>query len=300
MSKVKSLQYLLLDTIFKKRNVENKKEIKKIANSLRVEEDSIYYTVKWKSDLSKNEIKVDKADFFFYSRNDISGKARSENYLEKNNASAEKVVSRLIDSKNTIVKKISINKRYFIHLFYFFITFVLLSFITDSQIKYESIFLILLLFFDLMKKQFKIFLHICLVSASIFFPSILYFYYAIFLFIFTIFEIDSFLKKTKISLLGLLIFYYFALLNYNLFDKLDLHLLAIVTLLGISTIINFTKYNSNYSWAYCFPAFALAHLSIGEILSSYVLIVICITSFCAINYLDNTFFFKTKTSRVLE
>lgn len=296
MSKVKSLQYLLLDTLFKKTNIENKNEIKKISNSLTVEEDSLYYTVKWKNEISKNEVKVDKTDFVFYSRNDTPGKSQSENFLDKNNANAEKLVGKLIDSKNIVVKKISIKKKHIFHLFYFFIIFVFFSFATDSQIKFESSFLILILFFDLLKKQFSIIFHICIISATIFLPSYLYFYYSIFLFIFTIFEPDRFLKKTKISLLGLLIFYYFTILNYNFFNRLDFHLVVIIALVAISIMTSFTKYNSNYSWQYCFPAFALAHLSLGEILSSYIVVTICIISSYAVNYLDDSFFFKTKTS----
>ena len=56
MSKTKSLQYLLLDTLSKRKNIVSVD----FASSLKVEEDNDNYIVSWKEKINQNEIRVKK------------------------------------------------------------------------------------------------------------------------------------------------------------------------------------------------------------------------------------------------
>jgi len=61
MSKIKSLQYLLLDALNKRKNTVSTD----IASSLKVKEESANYIILWKENLKQKEIKVEKINLFF-------------------------------------------------------------------------------------------------------------------------------------------------------------------------------------------------------------------------------------------
>ena len=107
MSKIKSLQYLLLDTL-KKKNL-SKEEHNRISKSLKIKLDKDNYLISWIDDkiLKKASINVNK--FVFYSRNDVQG-IKSDNFLEKNNNNAKEVIDKIVQGKYLQKKK---NKDYF-------------------------------------------------------------------------------------------------------------------------------------------------------------------------------------------
>ena len=61
MSKIKSLQYLLLDALNKRKNTVSTD----IASSLKVKEERANYIILWKENLKQKEIKVEKNKFIF-------------------------------------------------------------------------------------------------------------------------------------------------------------------------------------------------------------------------------------------
>ena len=62
MSKIKSLQYLLLDTLSKRENY----NLKNLASTLNVKEKDTNYIISWKVKNDIKEIKVEKSKFSFY------------------------------------------------------------------------------------------------------------------------------------------------------------------------------------------------------------------------------------------
>ena len=91
MSKTKSLQYLLLDTLNKRKNKRNKSSSSNIAKTLRVNTNNDGYEVSWVENFKQEKIFIPKKDFSFYVRNDIVlENVKIENSLEKNNNNAKK------------------------------------------------------------------------------------------------------------------------------------------------------------------------------------------------------------------
>ena len=67
MSKIKSLQYLLLDSL----NKRDKKLSKNLSKTLKVSENNIYYIINWLDDGNVKQLEIEKFKFNFYQRNDI-------------------------------------------------------------------------------------------------------------------------------------------------------------------------------------------------------------------------------------
>jgi hypothetical protein len=98
MSKTKSLKYLILDTINKFKNSNNSELINKIQNSLNVEDHNTNYKITWKTNNINTSI-IPKGDFKFYERNDMINYENNSNYLEINNKSAEKLIEKILNTK---------------------------------------------------------------------------------------------------------------------------------------------------------------------------------------------------------
>ena len=100
MSKTKSLQYLLLDTLNKRNFGKNKVEVNSLAKSLRVSENNMFYEITWIEKFKKKKIEVSKDKFSFYVRNDILNNSKpSENALEKNNKSSSEIIDKILKQK---------------------------------------------------------------------------------------------------------------------------------------------------------------------------------------------------------
>ena len=130
-------------------------------------------------------------------------------------------------------------------------------------------------------------------------PNEFIFFYSLFLLFFTIFEPGINYKKTKIILTIFAITINFYLLNINIIS-FEINYNPISLLILLITINNFTRYNSNFNWLYCIPSFALGFLLNGDFIISYLSLLTCFFLSYVFNYLDRTFFFKIKTSPILE
>lgn len=300
MSKIKSLQYLLLDHLFKIKNKSNEVEVDKIAKSLVVEDEIANYIIKWKNNNKNFKIKIKKDNFNFYERNDIENLKKNEDFLTKNNLSAQNIVFKYFLKDSVKKNKITLVKRYFVHLIYFLSIYLLIDLFLAKKFQYKEIILISLLFLDLLHPKFRIIFNFSILFLSFLDPGNIYILYSLFLLFFTIFDTDQSFKKIKIFSLFLLVFYYFQFSNYELRLEFSIHFFIICFLVIVSSIVNFIKYNSNYSWIYCFPSFAVSKLISEEFIASYLIIMICIFFIPVVNYLDNIFFFKTRTSRRFE
>jgi hypothetical protein len=300
MSKIKSLQYLLLDHLFKIKNKSNEIHVDKIAKSLIVEDGVEDYIIKWKNNIENYKIQVKKDNFNFYERNDIKSLKKDEDFLKKNNLNAESIISKYFLKVSTKKNKAILIKRYFIHLAYFLSMYLLIDLFLTKKLQYREIILITLLFLDLLPPKIRIAFSFIILFISFLDPGNIYIFYSIFLLFFTIFDTNQFFKKIKIIILCLIIFYYFHIINYEITLEFSIHFFIICFLIMIASIVNFIKYNSNYSWIYCFPSFALAKLASEEIMASYLIMLICIFFIPVVNYLDNIFFFRTNTSRRFE
>lgn len=300
MSKIKSLQYLLLDHLFKIKNKSNEIQVDKIAKSLIVEDGIENYIIKWNNNTEKHKIEVKKDNFNFYERNDIKNLKKDEDFLKKNNLNAKNIISKFFLKVSNKKNKITLIKRYIIHIVYFLSMYLLIDLFVTKKLQYKEIILIVLLFLDLLRPKIRIAFNCIILFISFLNPGDIYIFYSIFLLFFTIFDTNQFFKKIKIIILCLIIFYYFQILNYEITLEFSIHFFIICFLIIISSIFNFIKYNSNYSWIYCFPSFALAKLSSEEIIASYLIMLICILFIPVVNYLDNIFFFKTNNSRRFE
>ena len=67
MSKIRSLQYLLLDAL----NKRDSKISRNIASTLIVQENNLNYIVLWKENFEQKKIEVEKNQFVFYQRNTL-------------------------------------------------------------------------------------------------------------------------------------------------------------------------------------------------------------------------------------
>jgi len=300
MSKIKSLQYLLLDHLFKIKNKSNEAEVDEIAKSLVVEDEVENYIIKWKNNKENFKIEIKKDNFNFYERNDIKNIKKNEDFLTKNNLSAKNIVFNYFLKDSVKKNKITLVKRYFVHLIYFLSIYLLIDFFLTKKIQYQEIILITLLFLDLLHPKFRIIFNFSILFLSFLDPGNIYILYSLFLLFFTIFDTNQFFKKIKVLTMFSLIFYYFQFINYELKLEFSIHFFIICFLVIVSSIVNFIRYNSNYSWIYCFPSFAVAKLISEEFTASYLIMAICIFFIPVVNYLDNIFFFKTRTSRRFE
>ena len=298
MSKTKSLQYLLLDTLNKRKNKRNKSSTSNIAKTLRVNANNDGYEVSWVENFKQKKIFIPKEDFSFYIRNDIIlENIKIDNSLEKNNNNAKKIIDQILNEEEIVTKPLNFFKRHLIQIGILLITFIPLIFYSTVENKIIVLSIILILFFDLIKKSLFINIYFLLISAIN--PNEFIFFYSLFLLFFTIFEPGINYKKTKIILTIFAITLNFYLLNINI-ASFDSNIILISLLILFITINNFTRYNSNFNWLYCIPSFALSFSLNGDVIISYLSLLTCFFLSYVFNYLDRTFFFKIKTSPILE
>jgi hypothetical protein len=130
MSKTKALKYLVLDTINKYKNSNNSELINKIQNSLNVEDQDINYKITWRTNDTNASI-ISKSEFKFYERNDIINNENNLNYLEINNKSAEKLIRKILNTKEKNNEKLYplklINFIYILTIFIFFFSLFLIK-----------------------------------------------------------------------------------------------------------------------------------------------------------------------------
>lgn len=294
MSKIKSLQYLLLDTLSKRENLDSEE----LASTIKVKENNNNYIILWEEKKIQKKIEVEKNKFLFYKRNDVEGNALDlSTSLSFNNQNANLIIDKIVKKKKVNIT-INFFKKYLIQiLFITSILFINLS-LSNIQNKLIPVLLTLFLIFDLIEKR-QIFFYLFIYFISIFKPDIFILFYAFLLTIFNIMEPIYFYKKFKIFLAVSTV-----ILNYYFLDlslvNISYHLIFVVTLSFIITLINFTKYNSNYNWIYCLPAFSFGFLFNDEIIISYLWLGCCILLPIIFNYLDKKFFLKINTSPIFE
>ena len=100
MSKIKSLQYLLLDSL----NKRDKKLSKNLSKTLKVSENNIYYIINWLDDGNLKQLEIEKFKFNFYLRNDIEkNKKDLKDTLKTNNENAEYIVDKILKGKKKLI-----------------------------------------------------------------------------------------------------------------------------------------------------------------------------------------------------
>ena len=291
MSKVKSLQYLLLDTLKKRNETNNKNEINNLAKSLRVNENNNSYEISWIEKFKKKKLEVSKEQFSFYQRNDGNQKYRNQiNSLEKNNKISNEIVDKILQQKEIKKKELNFLKKYLTQFFFLSVFFLPLVFFSNIQDKIIAFSIILIMFFDLIEKK-KIISHSLLLAITFYKPGEFIFFYSIFLLFFTIFEPGIIFKKMKIIIIIFIIAY-----NLNHFDKtqylINIHFFIIVLFIILITVNNFLIYNSNFNWIYCLPFFSLVFFINENLLISYTSLILCVITPYWFNYLDKKIFLK--------
>ena len=295
MSKIKSLQYLLLDTL----NKRDKKKSKNFSNNLRVSQDQNYYLISWIDHNKKKNFRIEKNKFIFYQRNDLEGtKLDLSSSLEINNKNAELVIDEISKNKKNEDKSLNFFFKYLTHLIIILSSFYLVIQTSNLENKIIPVIIIILFIFDIIDKR-QIILYLMIGCLTIFQPNKFIFFYSLFLVLFNFFEPIYYFKKSKILLLIVIIFYNFNFLNFSSIN-IDAHFFIINALIFLNIIFNFVRYNSNYNWIYCVPAFTYAFLFNGEFIHSYIWITVCFFLSFLFNYLDKVFFLKIKTSPMLE
>jgi hypothetical protein len=298
MSKIKSLQYLLLDTLNKRKNIRNKHLSINIAKTLRVNVNKNDYEISWVENFKQKKIFAPKEDFSFYIKNDIPIKKDNiENSLEKNNNNAKKIINQILNEKEILSKPLNFFRRHLIQISILLISFIPLIFFSTIENKIIVLSIIMILIFDVINKSF--FINIYFLLISIIKPNEFVFFYCTFLLLFTIFEPGIKFKKIKILLIFTAIIINFYLLDIKI-NFSDFNIFLISLLMIFITINNFTRYNSNFNWLYCIPSFALGFMMNENIVASYITLLICCSLTYIFNYLDKTIFFKIKTSPILE
>ena len=112
MSKIKSLQYLLLDTL----NKRDKNLSKKLSNTIQVSESNENYLILGMKILII-KVWVAKSKFSFYQRNDITNNTKIIiNSLKTNNESAEYVVDEILKSKKLKNNSLNFVGKYICHI----------------------------------------------------------------------------------------------------------------------------------------------------------------------------------------
>jgi len=295
MSKIKSLQYLLLDALNKRKNTVSTD----IASSLKVKEESANYIILWKENLKQKEIKVEKNKFIFYQRNDIDNKTLDlSKSLSFNNNNADLVIDNILKKEKEVSKPLNLYKKYLTQIIVIALMLATTLFFTNIQNKIIPVLLILFLIFDLLEKK-KIFFYLAITLISLLEPDKFLLFYSVFLILFNILEPIYFLKKIKILLLSFSILLNFYFLDISLAAFIN-HFIIISILSLIITLINFTKYNSNYNWIYCLPSLSFGFLFNNEIMISYLWMINCLMMPMIFNYLDKKFFLKINTSPIFE
>jgi hypothetical protein len=198
MSKTKALKYLILDTINKYKNSNNSELISKIQNSLNVEDRDINYKITWRTNDANVSI-ISKSDFKFYERNDIINNENNSNYLEINNKSAEKLIRKILNTKEKITEKLYplelVNFFYILTIFTFF-SFLFITKQDDTS--FWSIIICSFFFLDLSKINLNFALPITFLILVNFYQNNLIILFSILLLLFTVLDSDFRYKKIRI------------------------------------------------------------------------------------------------------
>lgn len=295
MSKIKSLQYLLLDSLSKR----DRGLSKKLSKTLCVSENNSYYIINWQDDRNLKKLEIEKFKFNFYQRNDLeNNKKNLKNILKTNNENAEYIVDQILKNKKKINNPLNFKAKYLSHIFIIIISLSIAINFTDISNKFVPILLIFSFVFELLDKR-KISFYLSLLMLSFFSPNEFIFFFSLFLVIFNLLEPIFFLKKTKIIMLLIIILINFNFLSFSSIN-FDLNFILINILILLNLLFNFIRYNSNYNWIYCIPTFSYGFFYNEEIILSYFWIFICFFIHYLFNYLDKIFFLKIKTSPILE
>ena len=295
MSKIKSLQYLLLDSLSKR----DAGLSKKLSKTLSVSENNSYYIINWQDDRNLKKLEIEKFKFNFYQRNDLeNNKKNLKNILKTNNENAEYIVDQILKNKKKINNPLNFKAKYLSHIFIIIISLSITINFTDISNKFVPILLIFSFVFELLDKR-KITFYLSLLMLSFFSPNEFIFFFSLFLVIFNLLEPIFFLKKTKIIMLLIIILINFNFLSFSSIN-FDINFILINILILLNLLFNFIRYNSNYNWIYCIPAFSYGFFYNEEIILSYFWIFICFFIHYLFNYLDKIFFLKIKTSPILE
>ena len=295
MSKIKSLQYLLLDSLSKR----DRGLSKKLSKTLCVSENNSYYIINWQDDRNLKKLEIEKFKFNFYQRNDLeNNKKNLKNILKTNNENAEYIVDQILKNKKKINNPLNFKAKYLSHIFIIIISLSIAINFTDISNKFVPILLIFSFVFELLDKR-KISFYLSLLMLSFFSPNEFIFFFSLFLVIFNLLEPIFFLKKTKIIMLLIIILINFNFLSFSSIN-FDLNFILINILILLNLLFNFIRYNSNYNWIYCIPAFSYGFFYNEEIILSYFWIFICFFIHYLFNYLDKIFFLKINTSPILE
>ena len=295
MSKIKSLQYLLLDSLSKR----DRGLSKKLSKTLSVSENNSYYIINWQDDRNLKKLEIEKFKFNFYQRNDLENNKKDlKNILKTNNENAEYIVDQILKNKKKINNPLNFKAKYLSHIFIIIISLSIAINFTDISNKFVPILLIFSFVFELLDKR-KISFYLSLLMLSFFSPNEFIFFFSLFLVIFNLLEPIFFLKKTKIIMLLIIILINFNFLSFSSIN-FDINFILINILILLNLLFNFIRYNSNYNWIYCIPAFSYGFFYNEEIILSYFWIFICFFIHYLFNYLDKIFFLKIKTSPILE
>lgn len=295
MSKIKSLQYLLLDSLSKR----DKSLTKKLSKTLNVSENNNYYIINWQDDKNLKQLEIEKFKFSFYQRNDIENNRKDlKNTLKTNNNNAEYIVDEILKSKKKINNSLNFITKYITHIFIIIISLSVVINFTDIPNKFVPILLIFSFIFELLDKR-KIIFYLSLLIISFFIPNEFIFFFSLFLILFNSLEPIFFFKKTKIIMLLIVISINFNFLSFSSIN-FDVNFVLLNILILLNLLFNFIRYNSNYNWIYCIPAFSYGFFYNEEFILSYLWIFICFFIHYLFNYLDKIFFLKIKTSPILE
>lgn len=272
MSKTKALKYLILDTINKYKNSNNSELISKIQNSLNVEDQNINYKITWRTNDANVSI-ISKSDFKFYERNDIINNENNSNYLEINNKSAEKLIRKILNTKEKNKEKL-----YPLELVNFFciltiFTFFSFLFITEQDdTSFWSIIICSLFFLDLSKINLNFALPLTFLILVNFYQNNLIILFSILLFLFTVLDSDFRYKKIRIIIqtASFVILFNNAKITYLEITTETI----IISCLILTTFLKIFFYNNYRSlWLYCLPAISLSYAFNKDILLSIISIV---------------------------
>ena len=295
MSKIKSLQYLLLDSL----NKRDKSLSKNLSKTLKVNENNSYYIINWFDDGNLKQLEIEKFKFNFYQRNDVENNKKDlKDTLKTNNENAEYIVDKILKGKKKINNSLNFIPKYISHIFIILISLSIAINFTNISNKFVPILLIFSFVFELLDKR-KITFYLSLLLLSYFSPNEFIFFFSLFLILFNLLEPIFFFKKTKIIMLLIIISINFNFLSFSSIN-FDINFVLINILILLNLLFNFIRYNSNFNWIYCIPTFSYGFFYNGELILSYLWIFICFFIHFLFNYLDKTFFLKIKTSPILE
>jgi hypothetical protein len=272
MSKTKSLKYLILDTINKFKNNNNSELINKIQNSLNVEDHNTNYKITWKNN-NINTYIIPKEDFKFYERNDMINYENNSNYLEINNKSAEKLIEKILKSKEKKQEKLYPLKLIsFFYISSIFIFFFTLYFVKQDNTSFWSMIICSLFFLDLSKINLNFLLPLILLFIVNFYQNSIIILFSILLLLFIILDSDFRYKKTRIfiQIVSLVILFNNTKISY---PEVTTELIIICCLVLIAYLKIFFYNNYRCIWLYCLPTISLGYAFNKDFLLSIISVI---------------------------